>query len=312
MVTPVNQFQSIIMQESFGRVLASVTEFEIEAEKVEKYNQFSHMYGNKHINEKTKALLTNKEVDKSLETTRYWKINMHVLNQCRQYSTIISYKDLKFYYETQIFDFFENNPNIPLPNLIELLSDYLSNLFVYRSQLGMQVFWRFPIYRKPLEMGDEPVVNKRQLKLNKIYEMIGFYKKLQERIDEFNDYVIKDENIPLSLNKQRMSKFKSGPPTLSLRTKYIIENSLPLFKDSNVLTVASTEQEIILQRPKYLENKMFLITITLHKNLECWIWKLYCPENNRCFSINFYSSDLFKLPEDLFQNDSFTGKDADK
>lgn len=52
-IPPLTQFQSIIMQESFGRVLASVVEFEIDTEIIDRYNQFSHMYGNKHLDEKT-------------------------------------------------------------------------------------------------------------------------------------------------------------------------------------------------------------------------------------------------------------------
>lgn len=247
------------MQESFGRVLASITEFKIDTEVIDRYNQFTHLYGNKHLNEKTKANLSKDHGSTSkkyFEIVRYWKINMHILNRCEQHNTIVSYNDLKFYYETQIFDFFENNPNIPMPKLIELLSDYLKNIFMYRTPLGIQAFWRFPIYRKPLEMGDQPVINSKQLKVNKIYEMIKFYRKLQDRIDEFNDLVVKEENLPLSLNRQQRKKLKKAPPTLSLRPKYILETSLPLFNDLNVLTVASTEQEIVLQRPKYLEGIM--------------------------------------------------------
>lgn len=193
---------------------------------------------------------------------------MHVLDKSEEYSTIICYKDLKFYYETQIFDFFEKNPNIPTPNLVELMNEYLKYIFVYRKQIGSQVFWRFPIYRKPLNLGDQPVVSTDQLQVNKVYEMIKFYRKLQDRINEFNDIIAKEENIPLSLNKQQKKKIKKGPPTLSLRPKYIIETSLPIFDDLNVLTVASTEQEIVIQRPKYLDNIMCLITITLHRMLE--------------------------------------------
>ena len=98
--------------------------------------------------------------------------------------------------------------------------------------------------------------------------MIHFYRKLQDRIDEFNDLIVKEENIPLSLNRQQKKKLKKAPPVLSLRPKYIIETSLPLFNDLNVLTVASTEQEIVLQRPKYFAGTMFMITITLHRSLE--------------------------------------------
>ena len=57
---------------------------------------------------------------------------------------------------------------------------------------------------------------------------------------------------------------------------------------------------------------MCLITITLHRSLGCWVWTIYCPQNNRTFAINFYSSDLYKLPEKLFVDESLDGEDADK
>ena len=116
------------MQENFGRVLISVTEFLIDTEVIDRYNQFSHIYGNKHLDEKTKATIANqhsKGKSKYYEKIRYWKINIHVLSKSTHFITIVSYKDLKFFYETQIFEFFENNPNIPTPNLIEFLKEYL-------------------------------------------------------------------------------------------------------------------------------------------------------------------------------------------
>ena len=57
-------------------------------------------------------------------------------------------------------------------------------------------------------MGEQPVVSTAQLQVNKIYDMIKFYQKLQERINEFNDLVIKEENIPMSLNRQQKKKIK--------------------------------------------------------------------------------------------------------
>jgi hypothetical protein len=256
-IKKVDQFQAVIMQESFGRILASVTEYLIDVEIIDRYNQFSHMYGNKHLDEKTKAMLTYKsDSSKSFQNIRYWRINMHVLKRSEQYNTIVSFNDLKFFYETQVFDFFDQNPNIPIPNLVDLLNDYLKYIFMYRTPLGMQVYWRFPIYRKPIDMGNQPIVNTRQLKLNQIYEMIKFYQRLQERIDEFNDQITQEDNLPLSLNSQKKKSLKKGPPTLSLRPKFIVETSLPLFNDMNILTVAYTEQEIVLQRPKYLDGVM--------------------------------------------------------
>lgn len=122
-IQPQNQFQSIILQENFGRVLVSVTEFRIDTEVIDSYNQFSHIYGNKHLDQKTRNMLTDKSGDnhKYFEIVRYWKIKINDLKHCQHFNTILSYKDLKFYYETQVFDFFESNPNIPTPNLVDLL-----------------------------------------------------------------------------------------------------------------------------------------------------------------------------------------------
>jgi hypothetical protein len=48
------QFQGVTVQEAFGRPLTSISEFEIDVEIIDKFNQFSIMYGNKHIDERTK------------------------------------------------------------------------------------------------------------------------------------------------------------------------------------------------------------------------------------------------------------------
>lgn len=72
------------MQENFGRVLTSVTEFLIDTEVIDKYNQFSHIYGNKHLDERTKATIAKQHTkggSKYFENIRYWKINIHVLNK---------------------------------------------------------------------------------------------------------------------------------------------------------------------------------------------------------------------------------------
>jgi len=263
-----SQFQAVIMQESFGRVLASITEFVIDIEVIDRYNQFSHMYGNKHLDKKTQAMITQNSKQsnsKYFQTIRYWKVSLHVMSKCEKFSTIISFNDLNYFYETEIFEYFENNPNVPLPNLIELLGDYLKYLFKYRKSIGTQVFWRFPFFRKPLKMGSESIISAKQLEVNKAYKMIGFYKDIQEQINQYNELIAKEEDIPLSLNKQQRKKLKKAPPALSLRPKFIVETSLPLFNDLNVLTATSTDQEVVLQKPKYLDGVMCLITITLHK-----------------------------------------------
>lgn len=74
-------------------------------------------------------------------------------------TTCINIKDLTYYFETEIFKFYEMNPNIPKWSLITNLGDYLSDIFIYKSYLGLVPYWIFPLFWKPINMGNSDIVS---------------------------------------------------------------------------------------------------------------------------------------------------------
>jgi hypothetical protein len=119
--------------------------------------------------------------------------------------------------------------------------------------------------------------------------------------------------LPLSLNNQKKDPSKTAKqlPNLCLRCKTIREKNMPIFENNSrqVLKLFSQDMQVIIQRPKVfsagLKKLQFvLVTVILHPSLECWIWQLYFPKNQRTFSFTIYSSDLFALDDEIL-NDPF-------
>ena len=60
------------------------------------------------------------------------------------------------------------------PDLIRLLSDYLRTIYIYRSRVGKLLYWRLPMYKRPLDpktglAQDVPAEHMYKLKMLKIY-----------------------------------------------------------------------------------------------------------------------------------------------
>lgn len=73
-----------------------------------------------------------------------WKVNIFNIHTSKNYEAVISYEDLINYYESEIFQFYRDHPNMIKPNLVYLLQDYIRNLFVYRTKVGKMLYWKLP------------------------------------------------------------------------------------------------------------------------------------------------------------------------
>lgn len=91
---------------------------------------------------------------------------------------------------------------------------------------------------------------------------------------------------------------------------------MPIFENNSkhLLKVCSRDMEVIIQKPKVFQGlKRFqfsLVTILHFPSIECWMWQIYFPKNQRTFSITMYSSDLFSL-DDIILNDPFIVESPD-
>jgi len=126
---------------------------------------------------------------------KVWKVNLFHVGNKRHYDALISFDDLKEYYESQIFEFYEQNRNIVRPNLVQLLQDYIRNLHIWRSVVGYSLFWRLPQFKRPISIAGQVHTVQHANDL----EMLSVYMRLQRKIDEFNKE--EDSNaLPFSLD----------------------------------------------------------------------------------------------------------------
>ena len=70
---------------------------------------------------------------------------------CQTYEAIITQADLEEFYETEVFVFFRENPHVQRPSLMDLLKEYLTNLYMLKTQVGITVAWNLPQFKKPLD-----------------------------------------------------------------------------------------------------------------------------------------------------------------
>ena len=93
-----------------------MSEFTLDVQIFDDFNPFSFLHGNKHIEEEAKVMIQKEMFGHRLkrsEKIKYWKINIFLSGQSLAYTTCINLRDLEFYFETDIFKFYELNPNMP-------------------------------------------------------------------------------------------------------------------------------------------------------------------------------------------------------
>ena len=88
-------------------------------------------------------------MQKRYQKVKLWKINIFNMSDAKTYDTVISFDDLHTYYETEFM--YQAQAHLKKPDLIRLLSDYLRTLYIYRSRVGNLLYWRLPMYKRPLD-----------------------------------------------------------------------------------------------------------------------------------------------------------------
>ena len=126
-------------------MLVTVTEFVIEIEQFKRQDK-GMMHGNKHL---VIERVTGQR--KRFQEVKLWKINVFNIFTGKNYDAVISYEDLITYYESEVFKFYEDRPNMTKPNLLMLLQDYIRNLYIYRTKVGSILYWKLPMYKRPMD-----------------------------------------------------------------------------------------------------------------------------------------------------------------
>jgi hypothetical protein len=166
------------------------------------------VHGNKHLtsgqlaearerNLQIGGGLANKPL-KTYKQIKVWKIILFNMRQSKKYECVLTQQDLEVFYESEVFTFFKNNPHVAKPSLIQMLEDYLLNIYSHRTQVGTTMAWALPRYKKPLNSFGLPIQLAKDSYFD--FEELQVYKKFQGML---NLALRKDDEInklPVSLD----------------------------------------------------------------------------------------------------------------
>lgn len=99
------------------------------------------------------------------------------------YNVLLSLHDIVQFYESELPLVIDLDNEVGLPNLLELLRDYLSMMKTHRSLLGRIVLWKLPQYKRPTDPKTGRMIN---LNPDELYRMkiLEIYKRMLSNIQE--------------------------------------------------------------------------------------------------------------------------------
>jgi hypothetical protein len=179
-------------------------------------------------------LLKNNQPTKSVDKVKVWKINMLDTSTGSSQDILISLHDLVHFYESELHETFDLDNPVKLPNLLELLGDYIGMIVSYRTPIGRIFLWQLNQYKRRVDpkTGRMLPMNPDELFCMKI---LGSYTQMLKNIEEQREF--EDNNaLPLSLDaeKQGNNKPRVQPPNLCLRCKTIAEKNLPIHENNSM------------------------------------------------------------------------------
>lgn len=149
------------------------------------------------------------------------------MQSSKNYDTVISHDDLIRFYETEFME-----PHaLKKADLLKLLQDYIRTLYVYRTKVGKVLYWKLPMYKRPIDPKTGLAI---EIPPDQIYrlKMLDVYIELQKKIDGLNKYDDFSNVMPVSLEQMKAKRSGKEPPSLSLRAKLVIEKELPVYEPS--------------------------------------------------------------------------------
>lgn len=133
-------------------LLLEISQYDFRVESLAYFDPLAMVHGNQHLNadeimrDTLRPLLRQVGLRglKSFQKAKVWKLRVLELKTSRNYTALLSLGDLKMHYETQLATYFDLENPVTLPDMFELLADYLGFMHVQRGLLGSQVIWRLP------------------------------------------------------------------------------------------------------------------------------------------------------------------------
>lgn len=115
------------------------------------------VHGNRHLVASTVTqatllpLLQANAPTKSFDKVKVWKINMLDMAAGHSWDILLSLHDLIEYFESELPQIFDLENPVKLPNLVDLLADYLGMVVSYRSVVGRILLWKLPQYKRRMD-----------------------------------------------------------------------------------------------------------------------------------------------------------------
>lgn len=137
-------------------------------------------------------------VEKRYRRAKLWRVHLLSMTTSRSYETAVSYADLQAYFEAKFYFRARNQDQLQRPDLLLLLQDYLRTLYVYRSRVGPLLYWRLPMFRRPVDPETGLSVEVPPDQMYKL-KMLDLYRMLQMKIDGLSRFDEMSGAIPNSI-----------------------------------------------------------------------------------------------------------------
>ena len=133
--------------------LVNVNQYDMDVETLLYYNPMNMIHGNNHLeplkikNDVLQPLLKKNEPVKCFDRVKIWKINLLNIVKGQSHDILLSLHDIVTFYESELPFVLDLDNEVKLPNLLDLLQDYLAMIISHRSLLGRVLLWKIPQYK---------------------------------------------------------------------------------------------------------------------------------------------------------------------
>jgi len=270
--------------------LVNANQYDIHVETLLYYNPMAMIHGNGHLVESQvrqavlQPLLERNAAIKSFDKVKVWKLNLLDLGSGRSQDILLSLHDLEHFFESDLAKTRDLENPVKLPNLVDLLHDYIDMVVDHRSIIGRVFLWKLPQYKRRV---DEQTGRMLPLDPDELYRMkiLAVYQQMLDNIEQQKTF--EDNNaLPLSLDakKPEPNKARIQPPNLCLGLKSIVDKTMPIYENNSrqILKLVAQDTQVVIQKPKlfagsFKKTQYCIVTVLLQPSMECWIWQLYFP-----------------------------------
>lgn len=236
------------------KYLLHINQYDMSVETLLYFDPMVLVQGNSHLNpvevkrQVLEKLQRRHKPTKQYDKLKVWKFNFLDMSRQHTNSVLLSLHDIVHFYESELPIVMDLDKYVKMPNLIDLLYDYLNMMVQHRSIIGKIIILKLPQYKRPVNPKTGRMV---ELDTDSLYRMkvLDIYLQMQENVRQQQQF--EDNNaLPLSLDKDKKSadKTKLKLPKLSLRCKTIRERVMPIFENNSrqLMKILSLDMQVVV------------------------------------------------------------------